>query len=208
MIGRRALSSAAIVLLAACLHGCTLGCRPSAAEVDAGASGPARDQAWAQPVPVPMNPQAHVYRVSDRLYRGPQPDDQMMRGLKAMGIRTVLNLRSTHDDREEAEAAGLAYRRVPVTAYALDDDDGARFLRAIREETSPIYVYCIWGSDRTGMMIALHRIVNEGWTKEQAIQEMLYGCYGFNALWQNMIDYVWDADIEHLRRQVAADDLK
>jgi protein tyrosine/serine phosphatase len=47
-----------------------------------------------------------------------------------------------------------------------------RILRILGDpESGPVYVHCRRGSDRTGAVIACHRIVNEGWTAEEAIAE-------------------------------------
>jgi protein tyrosine/serine phosphatase len=64
-------------------------------------------------------------------------------------------------------------------------------------------VHCWHGSDRTGCIIALYRILNQGWSKEQAIDEMVYGGYGFKSRYVNIIRYIKDADIEKIRNQVA-----
>ena len=35
----------------------------------------------------------------------------------------------------------------------------------------PVLVHCHHGVDRTGYIIALHRIINEGWTVDRALRE-------------------------------------
>ena len=53
---------------------------------------------WAQPMQVDGVPNLH--KVSDSLYRSAQPSAEGMANLKAMGIVTVVNLRSFHCDRD------------------------------------------------------------------------------------------------------------
>ncbi|MBO0722086.1 MAG: dual specificity protein phosphatase family protein, partial [Blastocatellia bacterium] len=44
------------------------------------------------------------------------------------------------------------------------------------KRNAPVFVHCRRGSDRTGVIIALYRIKQDGWTAEQAIKEAnLYG---------------------------------
>jgi hypothetical protein len=50
---------------------------------------------------------SNVGRVSSGIYRGAQPEREGYATLKNMGIRTVVNLRSQHSEREEVKAAGM-----------------------------------------------------------------------------------------------------
>ena len=53
------------------------------------------------------------------------------------------------------------------------------FLQEIADSNNwPILVHCGAGVDRTGMMIALHRMVNEGWQWDRAREEAVN--YGFH----------------------------
>ena len=65
----------------------------------------------------------HVARISDRLYRGGQPEGvEGYRALKEAGIRTVINLRQFHDSRGDVEAAGLEYVSLSVQASLLGSE--------------------------------------------------------------------------------------
>lgn len=45
-------------------------------------------------------------------------------------------------------------------------------------------VHCWHGSDRTGAVIAAYRIVQQGWSQHDAIDEMINGGYGFHPIFQ------------------------
>ena len=45
-------------------------------------------------------------------------------------------------------------------------------------------------------------MVYQGWSKEQALDELQHGGYGFHAIWQNITRYLQRVDIERLRRQI------
>ena len=62
-------------------------------------------------------------------------------------------------------------------------------------------VHCWHGADRTGMMCAVYRLAVEGWTKEEAIEELTEGGYGFHSVWKNIVPYVRDLDVERLREK-------
>src|SRR5258706_9038328 len=58
-----------------------------------------RPPSWARPLVLPGL--TNFYQVSTNLYRGAQPTAEGMRQLKAMGIKTVINLRAFHSDKDE-----------------------------------------------------------------------------------------------------------
>ena len=81
----------------------------------AGQSGAIRPKTWAQPVKLSGVP--NLYRVSGELYRGDQPSPQGMQNLKNLGLKTILNLRSFHSDRDEIGDTGLAYEHIYMKAW-------------------------------------------------------------------------------------------
>ena len=83
--------------------------------VPSGAEQPAGSQ-WATASEKPGLPNLH--RVTDDLYRGAQPSAEGMRQLKKMGVRTVVNLRSFHSDRDEIGDTGLAYEHIYMKKQA------------------------------------------------------------------------------------------
>jgi protein tyrosine/serine phosphatase len=62
-------------------------------------------------------------------------------------------------------------------------------------------VHCKRGADRTGLMCAMYRIAFQGWTKDQAIAEMTQGGFRFNNGYQNVVNYIRDANIDQLKQQ-------
>jgi protein tyrosine phosphatase (PTP) superfamily phosphohydrolase (DUF442 family) len=137
------------------------------------AAAPAR-RAFAEPVAGIKN----MARMNAGLYRGAQPDREGFQRLREMGIRTVVNLRDRHGEREEVEGLGMACVEIPMKAGLLDadpprDDQVRRFFEVVLDPArAPVYFHCAHGRDRTGTMAALYRIEVEGWTPEEAIEEM------------------------------------
>jgi protein tyrosine/serine phosphatase len=156
---------------------------------------------WAQPLERPGV--ANLHQVEPDLYRGAQPDARGMKSLSEMGVHTVLNLRSLHSDRDEIGELPLRYEHLPTVAWHTSDDDVIRFLRiATDPERRPLFVHCQHGADRTGMMMAIYRIVVQGWSKDDAIQEMTEGGFGYHSLWHNLVSHVQDLDVERIRREL------
>jgi len=154
---------------------------------------------WAQPIEKPGLPNFH--KISDGLYRGAQPDTEGFRQLKAMGIKTVVDLRAGHSDRKALGDTGLASEHISMHAWHAEDEDVVAFLKIVTDQSRmPIFVHCQYGSDRTGVVCAAYRVVVCGWSKDEAIREMTDGGFHFHKTWQNLIRYVRDMDVEKLKR--------
>ena len=53
------------------------------------------------------------------------------------------------------------------------------------------------------MMTAIYRIVEQGWSKEDAIAEMTQGGFGYHPIWSNLIRYIENMDVAEIKRKVA-----
>ena len=63
--------------------------------------------------------------------------------------------------------------RCPGIVYSPKTNPLVRFLALLRDNPGKkVFVHCRYGDDRTGMMIAAYRMAVEGWTAEEARQEM------------------------------------
>lgn len=115
-------------------------------------------------------------KVNENYYRGSQPDAAGFADLNRLGIKTVIDLRE--DSREEAPGlarrAGLQYINIPLsTKRPATDDQTAYFLKLVNDPANwPVYLHCKGGRHRTGEMTAIYRITKDGWTADQAYQEM------------------------------------
>lgn len=161
-----------------------------------------RPTAWAQPViGVDLG---NFYRVSDELFRSRQPDDDDMPALQVMGIKSILNLREFHDDSEHANGYALELHRVPMNAGAINDEAMEQALMIIAQAKKPLLVHCWHGSDRTGAVVALYRMVFEGWPRERAIDEFVNGGYGYHeSVYSEITTYLQNVDIERFKKRVA-----
>ena len=160
---------------------------------------PARDAAWAQPIHLEGVPNLH--RVSAVLYRSAQPAGEGMARLKAMGIKTVINLRSFHSDDEALAGTGMRSFEIPMKTWHAESEDAIRFLRIVSDPANqPVLVHCQHGADRTGSVCAVYRMAVQGWTEGQAVREMTDGGYGFHGIWVNLKPWLRNLDVEQVRR--------
>jgi len=154
---------------------------------------------WANRIELPGLPNFH--KVSDELYRGAQPTKQGIEQLKKLGIKTIINLRSFHSDRDEIADSNLLYEHIYIKPWHLEDKDTIRFLQIVSDESNhPVFVHCRRGADRTGSMCAIYRIIVQGWSKQRAIEEMTKGGFGFNKIYINLIKYIEQLDTEKIKQ--------
>ena len=112
----------------------------------------------------------------------------------------MVNLRGGHDEEELCREHGLDYVYIPMRAWRFDEADVIRYLQvASRAENQPVFVHCRRGADRTGMAVAVYRVVVEGWSKEDALFEMTEGPYDYNPMWKKLARFVEQMDVGRLR---------
>jgi protein tyrosine phosphatase (PTP) superfamily phosphohydrolase (DUF442 family) len=200
--GRRAaLAALGLCAVSLLLGGCATTTQPPSAP---------RPGHWATPVEAAGIP--NLYRVNGSLYRSAQLTRDGIAGLdEGVGlvagdapITTIVSLRTNHTDASLAAGpSAVQLEHISVQSWHPEDEDVVRFLRIATDPSrQPVLVHCRRGADRTGVMVAIYRVVVEGWTKADALDEMTRGGYGFSPVWQNLVRYVKELDIEAIRAQV------
>jgi protein tyrosine/serine phosphatase len=168
-----------------------------AAETAAAASRP---EGYAKPLA--GDGLSNFFQVSNVLYRGAQPSAEGMKTLEKMGIRTVVNLRSMHSDRKKLKGTSLKYVHIPINTFNVKEEHVVAFLKVMADPANhPVFLHCQHGADRTGMMSAFYRIMFEGWSREDAMREMLEGGYGFHSVWKNILSFLKNADLDRIRKK-------
>ena len=126
-----------------------------------------------------------------------------MAELKAMGIKTVVNLRAFHSDDGKISGTDLTQERVKMEPWDANNEDVIRFLKIVADTNNlPVFVHCERGADRTGTMCAMYRIVICGWTKSEAIAEMKNGGFKFSPIWKNLVVFIEIADVADIKRRL------
>jgi uncharacterized protein (TIGR01244 family) len=135
-------------------------------------------------------------RVDAMYYRGAQPEGHDYADLAALGVKTLINL--TSDDAEPnekamAEQAGMKYVQIPMTTHEPPTSAQlAEFLKIVNDPASqPVYVHCVGGRHRTGVMTAAYRITQDGWTADQAFNEMKQYKFGADFLHPEFKKFVY-----------------
>jgi len=166
---------------------------------------PAAGRKWAEPLELPGLPNLH--KVSDKLYRGAQPTAEGMKQLEKLGVKTVVNLRFLLSDRGKIKGTALAYEHINMVTFHAEAADVVRFLQIVSDPNrTPVFVHCQHGADRTGTMCAAYRIAVQGWSKEEAIDEMTKGGFGHHPIWKNLPRFIRKLDIDQINRAAGIND--
>lgn len=169
-----------------------------------------QDSAATPPAPsrLPLSPRndlpglPNFAQVSPSLYRGAQPTVEGFARLKAMGIKTVVGLREYHSDTKALKGLGIKYVPIAISTGSPNEAQALQFLRLMQDSNNwPVFVHCKHGSDRTGMMVALYRMVFQDWTREEALREL--PAFGFHTIWEDIRDYLNEVDPSALRAKIA-----
>ncbi len=144
---------------------------------------------------------ANLHRVDAKVWRSGQPSRHDFGNLERQGIGEVLCLRRWHSDKEEA--GDLKRHHLRVSAGRIRDEDMVAALQVLVSAEKPVLVHCFHGSDRTGVVIAMYRMVVQDWTREKAISEFMDPRYGHHAdVFPNIRRYLETVDIGKIRSEV------
>lgn len=162
-----------------------------------------RPTEWAQPVEAQYN----LFQMSPTLYRSALPDSGAVPLLEKLKVATVINFLPEPDSRWLMRPA-IAQVQLPYRTNHVDDADVLKALSAIQaaEAKGPVLMHCKHGSDRTGLMAAMYRVVVQGWSKEDALSEMTEGGFGDSTHFKDGVRYMMRADVEKLRTALANGD--
>ncbi|WP_299186262.1 tyrosine-protein phosphatase [uncultured Campylobacter sp.] len=135
----------------------------------------------------------NFYRVDERLFRSAQLDGSYAAKLHELGIKSIVNLRHFSrggDRRAFGDQFWLANK--PLQSWEIKPAQIADVLRTIRErqKEGAVLVHCYHGADRTGLVVAMYRVIYQGWSLDAARSEMIDGGYGFHSMWQDIAGFL------------------
>jgi protein tyrosine/serine phosphatase len=162
-----------------------------------------RSAEWAQPV----GNQYNLHQMTPTLYRSALPDGNAAPLLEKLKIGTVINF-LPESDADWLKSPNIRQVQLSYRTNHVDDSDVLAALRAIREAEAngPVLMHCKHGSDRTGLMAAMYRVVIQGWSKEDALNEMSLGGFGTSNGFKDGVRYMMRADVDKLRTALASGD--
>ncbi len=159
-----------------------------------------RPSKWAQSVK--SSNFDNLFTLNDSIYRSEQPDSLGFIEIADCKIKSILNLRRGHDDRNVMGKVKFKLYHVDMEPDLFSDYEIIEALKIILKAPKPLLVHCAAGSDRTGVVIAMYRIVFENWSKDEAIKELTDGGYNFHDDYTNIPIYIQRADIGYIKKQI------
>ncbi len=166
-----------------------------------------RDLHWSNPqwgLPMNLPDSSNFFMLTPEVYRSAQPTAEALRAYEKLGIKTVINLRGEHSDRDLIRGTDLTLVEVPMRSDIIPDDKVIAVLKVMKDEPGPFLVHCQHGANRTGVILAMYRMVFENWSREQALDEMINGGYGFHRGNEAIIKYIQTVDLNKIRSALAS----
>ena len=116
-------------------------------------------------------------RINERYYRGAMPQDEDFAALAKLGVKTTIDLTDQDgesDEQQLAERAGLKFFKIAMNTRVVPTTEQiATFMSIVNDPANqPVYVHCVGGKHRTGVMTAIYRMLEDKWTPDKAFQEM------------------------------------
>lgn len=115
------------------------------------------------------------------IYRSGEPLPRATRRVeKETGVKTIIDLGAHTPGTEEEATAQATAAELGMTRYRFgligdatgDPNDYVTALRIMNDPANqPVWVHCAAGSERTGCLVALHRVIVDGWDIDRAYDE-------------------------------------
>ena len=154
---------------------------------------------WAQPVEMRFN----LYRMGPDLYRSALPDKTAGSLLTQLGVTTVVNFYQRGDESWLSDPH-IRQVHIPFHADRVRDEDVIRILLSIREaeREGGVLIHCKHGQSRTGLIAAMYRLVYQGWSKAQVLDEMRNGGFGGGERLSDAEEYIRQVDVAGIRSAI------
>ncbi|TCM63289.1 dual specificity protein phosphatase-like protein [Acinetobacter calcoaceticus] len=160
-----------------------------------------RPNHWGQVISTSNN----FYQISPTVFRSEQPDHSLLPALKQHKISRVINLRQRNPDQKVFENQPFNLTHIPIQTWAIDRNDLLQVMQAIQlaeQKQENVLIHCYHGSDRTGVSVAMYRVLFQNWSREDALNEMKHGGYGFHPIWTNIEKLMSAENIQWTRAQL------
>lgn len=150
----------------------------------------------AQPPPSPII--ANFSKVAEGVYRGARPSTGSASYvfLRSLGIKTIINLEgdaiadifpgwrlgdsAKYIANEKQMAAIMNFKFINKPLFDLPIGSESFRLRVLeileimsQPANQPVFIHCLHGADRTGLLVALYKVKYLGWNAREAWHDML-----------------------------------
>jgi protein tyrosine/serine phosphatase len=118
-------------------------------------------------------------QVKPQIFRGGRPTSDGLRELQRRGVKTIVDIENDGyaiaREKTWATELGIKFISSPMDwRVAPSDQQIESLLQVLKDKREfPVYLHCKHGEDRTGLVFGLYRVVVDGWSVEDAYDEML-----------------------------------
>jgi tyrosine-protein phosphatase SIW14 len=138
----------------------------------------------------------NLVRVNENIERGGRPSASDVDALARQNIRTIINLENNSNaiarEKRQAAALGINYIESPMSWKTRPSDAQVdALMRALQDQNNfPIFIHCMHGEDRTGLIVGLYRVLVEKMAPKEAYAEMIR--LGFHTEFRALDQYFRD----------------
>ena len=114
------------------------------------------------------------------LYRGAQPDLDGFKTLHVLGVGGIFKLNTDEEfpdglEESTADEVGIGFvSTVPMDPFSPRVEEVVGVVREAQmalEAGTSVFIHCTHGRDRTGLIIGAYRLLVNGWTFDQMMEE-------------------------------------
>lgn len=137
--------------------------------------------------------------IAPGVYRSNHPEHKRFTKYKAMGIKSILNLRGINREapylfeKESCDALGLnlvsismSARQAPFREYLIE------LIEAFETTPKPFLIHCKSGADRTGLAGVLYLMIHQGEPVEQAMRQLSFRYLHIRRTSTGILDHFFD----------------
>lgn len=153
-----------------------------------------------------ISKEANLYQVDEHFYRSEQlkPEDTL--SFNQINVKNIINLRyftrKSNDKLFNNKAINLM--NYPLITWKVSPEQIAEVLHLILENKNKggVLLHCYHGADRTGIVVAMYRILFQGFSIEKAKQEMQGEKFGYHKIWRNLDHLLTQEKVERVKNHL------
>ncbi len=153
-----------------------------------------------------INKEKNMYKLDEGVYRSKQLELEDLSIINELGIKTIINLRYFNRDKDKKifKETDLVLINNPLKTWDITPEEVANVLYDIElsKENGAVLFHCYHGSDRTGLIAGMYRIIYQGYEISEALDELIDGPYGFHKIWFNIPRMFNEITVERIKNEI------